>query len=100
VVRPWPPLRAAASGLDAGVVNLTNDLTAYQAVPDAGAGGVLFHEVDTTQPFYGLVMTDGNGNRRTVVVDGSAWTYFVGSAHWLPGPRYRRGAVSRHRLLP
>jgi len=86
---------ARTSGLDTGVANLTNDLTAYQAIPDAGPGGILFHEVDTAKPFYGLVLIDGNGGRRRVLVDGTAWTFFVGSAHWLPKARLRRAPASR-----
>jgi Tol biopolymer transport system component len=80
----WNIFSASLNGLDQNIKNLTNDLTAYQAIPRASQEGIIFHETDIDKPFYGLVMVDLNGSNRKNIIDNSNYKYYLGSANWLP----------------
>lgn len=80
----WNIFSASLSGLDQNITNLTNDLTAYQAIPRASEKGIIFHETDIDKPFYGLVMIDLDGSNRKEILYNSSWEYYLGAASWLP----------------
>ncbi|KPJ56244.1 MAG: hypothetical protein AMJ42_05555 [Deltaproteobacteria bacterium DG_8] len=80
----WNIFSASLSGLNQNITNLTNDPTAYQAIPRASEEGIIFHEVDTVKPFYGLVMINLDGSNRKNILDNSDLTYYLGAASWLP----------------
>lgn len=80
----WNIFSASLSGIDQTITNLTNDLTAYQAIPSTSEEGIIFHEVDVNKPFYGLVMIDLDGSNRKNILDNSNWEYYLGAASWLP----------------
>jgi Tol biopolymer transport system component len=80
----WNIFSALLDGPDQNIKNLTNDLTAYQAIPRVSERGIVFHEVDVDKPFYGLVMIGLDGSNRNNILDNSDWGYYLGSANWLP----------------
>jgi len=80
----WNIFSASREGPDRNITNLTDHPTAYQVIPHASERGIIFHETDTARPFYGLVLTDLDGTGRTEIIDNSNWSYYLGSAAWLP----------------
>jgi Tol biopolymer transport system component len=80
----WNIFSASLNGLDNQLINLTNDLTAYQAIPRVSEEGIIFHEVDVNKPFYGLVMIDLDGSNRKTILDNSNCEYYLGASSWLP----------------
>ena len=79
----WNIFSASLSGLDQRITNLTNDLTAYQAIPRASSKGIIFHETDIDKPFYGLVLVNVDGSNRREILDNSKFEYYLGAAGWL-----------------
>jgi len=80
----WNIFSTFLSGLNQDITNLTNDPTAYQAIPRVSKKGIIFHEIDIDKPFYGLVMIDLNGSNRINILNNKNFTYHLGSARWIP----------------
>lgn len=80
----WNIFSASLTGLDQNIINLTNDLTAYQAIPRVSEKGIIFHETDIDKPFYGLILINTDGSNRREIIENSKFEYYLGAASWLP----------------